>query len=280
MRRPDPRVDRRLRHAARGRHPVQEVDRPAAALVAAHPAGRQRALGHQLGRHPGASCGLVRKAKASSGTPPPFRMGRVPVPGLGRESRRWTSVAPPSPAWAANTSARQLATWPGLPPYCRATPTECTPCPGMSVVPTGRTPSRVPGSAPTACRWRPETAGRTRDCPPPSTAGGAPGSCRRRLAQDHALHRLAPLPGQQPLGMGREGGSPVAAREQGPEALRMGLQRGPGRSRSTAVPGHCGINPTMGHMTPARHDRAWRPESVLLQLAWVAGPRAQWGARR
>ena len=36
MRRPDPRVDRRRRHAARGRHPVQEVDRPAAALVAVH----------------------------------------------------------------------------------------------------------------------------------------------------------------------------------------------------------------------------------------------------
>ena len=47
-----------------------------------------------------------------------------------------------------------------------------------------------------------------------------------QLAQDHALDRLAPLPGQQSLGVGGEGGRMVAAREQGPEAVQVGLQGG------------------------------------------------------
>ncbi len=47
-----------------------------------------------------------------------------------------------------------------------------------------------------------------------------------QMAQDHALDRLAPLPGQQPLGVGQEGYALVAAREQELEALQIGLQRG------------------------------------------------------
>ena len=45
-----------------------------------------------------------------------------------------------------------------------------------------------------------------------------------QLAQDHALDRLAPLPRQQPLGVGGEGGRLVAAREQGPKTVQVGLQ--------------------------------------------------------
>jgi hypothetical protein len=70
------------------------------------------------------------------------------------------------------------------------------------------------------------TASRTRDCPLQSTAGGALGHVAVQLARDHALDRLAPLPGQQPLSVGGEGDRLVASPEQGPEALQVGLQRG------------------------------------------------------
>ncbi|MXZ40646.1 MAG: hypothetical protein F4Z18_02415 [Caldilineaceae bacterium SB0666_bin_21] len=43
-------------------------------------------------------------------------------------------------------------------------------------------------------------------------------------AWHHELDRLAPLPGQQPLGIGSEGGRLVAAREQGLKVVQVGLQ--------------------------------------------------------
>ena len=73
---------------------------------------------------------------------------------------------------------RQLATSPNRPQYGQATPTVCGSCLGMSVVSTRKTPSRSPSAAPTARKWRPGTTGRIRGCPPPRTAGGAPGQHR------------------------------------------------------------------------------------------------------
>ena len=87
--RPNPRVDRYLRHVAqpRGRHPVQEVDRATVAFVAAHSARRQRTVGHQFGQQlqgqlrlglEGGVCGYAAAL-------PPLRIGFVPGPSLGQE---------------------------------------------------------------------------------------------------------------------------------------------------------------------------------------------------
>ena len=59
-----------------------------------------------------------------------------------------------------------------------------------------------------------------------------------QLPQDPALDRLAPLIGQQPLGVRTEGGRLVAAREQGPEAIQPSLQPCLDRSRSSQI--NCG----------------------------------------
>ena len=158
-------IGRHLRHAAQAqsRHLVQEVTRPAVALVADHPARRQRAVGHQFGQQRQGQLRLGAEGHGFLGhtaAPPPFRMGCVPVPGLGQEQ-------PP-------VDQRD----PALPGIGHEHPHRMHPCLGMSVVSTGRIPLRVPGSAPTACQCRPGMASCTRGCPPQSTAGGAPGSCR------------------------------------------------------------------------------------------------------
>ena len=127
--------------------------RPTVALVAAHPARRQRAFAHLLDQQLQGQLRLGAESRGLLGHPaalPPLRRSRGPgqkqslvdprgsaLPCVGREHPRLAAGRPT-----------------GRPQYCRATPTECTPCMGMSVVSTRKTPSRVPSSAPTACRCR------------------------------------------------------------------------------------------------------------------------------
>ncbi len=135
-----------------------------------------------------ARCGARRSAAASARAAcrpvsPPCNPSPGPPPRPGSRPTVALVANHPAnrrpPARSAVPGASCGCSWPSRPQYCRATPTGCTPCLGMSVVSTSRMPRACPVPSPPPASAVPGTAGRTRGCPSQSTAGGAPGSCRR-----------------------------------------------------------------------------------------------------
>ena len=142
-------------------------------------------------------------------------------PNLSSRERDWNSGRQPYPR------AGHDGRWPCSPAPARP------PRPGSR--PTGRSPRRSSPGAPAASPRplvRPASRGKLR------LGAGGRGLLRHPAALPPLRIGLVPGPGlgreQLPvdqrgpalLGVGQEGGALVAAREQGPEALQMGLQRG------------------------------------------------------
>ena len=107
-------------------------DIPKAESPATHPALRQPRA-RACSSISNARSVFDRYRRRSSGTPAAAQRPASEVHASGRY-KRWSARARPrGPTWARNAPAWQLAILPNAPQYCRATPTDLTPCLGKSL---------------------------------------------------------------------------------------------------------------------------------------------------